>query len=96
MVCATFTYPTTDEDLARIVEPGALPTGEIGNMKKCKEKGFSGGGKMQASFTFLQILRNVWIDDWKSKVYGADFLMASGLTLIGDGLGTVKPVTIKI
>lgn len=86
-VVISFSFSTTDEDLARIFEPGApSPKERLETMMKCKEQGFLVGGIFMPLLPFLsdseehldKMIKDV-------KVSGADFVMASGLTLFGEG-----------
>ncbi|OPX60869.1 MAG: Radical SAM superfamily protein [Methanobacterium sp. PtaB.Bin024] len=86
-VVISFSFSTTDEDLARIFEPGApSPQERLETMKKCKEKGFRVGAICMPLLPFLSDSEER-LDEMigKAKEYGADFLMASGLTLFGEG-----------
>ncbi|NYB53018.1 MAG: radical SAM protein [Methanobacteriaceae archaeon] len=85
-VVLSFSFSTTDERLARIFEPAApSPIERLETMKKCKEAGFLVGAIFMPLLPFLsdgeehldQIIQD-------AKEHGADFVMASGLTLFGD------------
>lgn len=86
-VVLSFSFSTTDENLAKIFEPGApSPQERLETMKKCKDAGFIVGAIFMPLLPFLsdseehldKMIKNV-------KENGADFVMASGLTLFGEG-----------
>lgn len=86
-VVISFSFSTADEDLARIFEPGAPPPHERwGAMRKCKEEGFRVGAIFMPLLPFLSDSEE-HLDEMikKAKESGADFIMASGLTLFGEG-----------
>nr|WP_286244242.1 radical SAM protein [Methanobacterium ferruginis] len=86
-VVLSFSFSTTDEDLARIFEPSApSPQERLETMKKCKEEGFRVGAICMPLLPFLSDSEE-HLDEMIKKVkkYDADFLMASGLTLFGEG-----------
>jgi DNA repair photolyase len=86
-VVLSFSFSTTDEDLARIFEPGApSPQKRLETMEKCKEQGFRVGVLFMPLLPFLSDSEehlDKMVKDAKDN--GADFVMASGLTLFGDG-----------
>ncbi|HMK55001.1 MAG TPA: radical SAM protein [Methanobacteriaceae archaeon] len=86
-VVLSFSFSTTDEKLARIFEPAApSPMERLETMKKCKEEGFTVGAIFMPLLPFLSDCEehlDKMIKD--AKDYGADFVMASGLTLFGEG-----------
>ena len=86
-VVLSFSFSTTDENLARIFEPAApSPIERLKTMKKCKEEGFRVGAIFMPLLPFLSDTEehlDKMIKD--AKDYGADFVMASGLTLFGEG-----------
>jgi len=86
-VVLSFSFSTTDEHLARIFEPGApSPQERLETMKQCKEEGFTVGAIFMPLLPFLSD-REEHLDEMirKVKESGADFVMASGLTLFGEG-----------
>lgn len=86
-VILSFSFSTTDEELARVFEPGApSPIERLETMKKCKEAGFTVGAIFMPLLPFLSDCEehlDKMIKD--AKDHGADFVMASGLTLFGEG-----------
>ena len=86
-VVISFSFSTTDEELARIFEPGApSPQKRLETMKKCKKQGFRVGAIFMPLLPFLSDSEehlDMMIRDVKEN--GADFVMASGLTLFGEG-----------
>jgi DNA repair photolyase len=86
-VVLSFSFSTTDEYLASIFEPAAPPPSErLEAMKKCKEQGFRVGAIFMPILPFLSDSEehlDKMIKD--AKDFGADFVMASALTLFGDG-----------
>ncbi|CDG65615.1 MAG: hypothetical protein PWQ15_1380 [Methanobacterium sp.] len=86
-VILSFSFSTTDEQLARIFEPGApSPQERLKTMKQCKEEGFTVGALFMPLLPFLSD-REEHLEGMirKVKENGADFVMASGLTLFGEG-----------
>lgn len=97
-VVLSFSFSTTDEELARIFEPAApSPIERLETMKKCKEQGFLVGAIFMPLLPFLSDSEehlDKMIKD--AKEYGADFIMASGLTLFGDGPQDCKTRYLKV
>jgi DNA repair photolyase len=91
-VVLSFSFSTTDKELARIFEPAApSPRVRLETMKKCKEQGFRVGAIFMPLLPFLSDSEehlDKMIKD--AKDFGADFVMASGLTLFGDGPNDCK------
>ncbi|MDY9924382.1 SPL family radical SAM protein [Methanobacterium sp.] len=86
-VVTSFSFSTTDEYLSKIFEPGAPPPQErLETMKKCKKEGFLVGAIFMPLLPFLSDTEE-HLDEMikKAKDYGADFILASGLTLFGEG-----------
>ncbi|NYT18360.1 MAG: radical SAM protein [Methanobacteriales archaeon] len=86
-VVISFSFSTLDPKLARIFEPGAPePEVRLETMKKCKKAGFMVGAIFMPLLPYLS-------DDEDSLDYmigrvkeqGADFVLAAGLTLFGEG-----------
>ena len=86
-VVISFSFSTTDEELAQIFEPAApSPLERLEAMKKCKEQGFRVGAIFMPLLPFLSDSEehlDKMIKDVKDS--GADFVMASALTLFGEG-----------
>lgn len=86
-VVLSFSFSTTDEHLANIFEPGApSPKERLETMKQCKDAGFIVGAIFMPLLPFLSDSEehlDKMIQD--VKLNGADFVMASGLTLFGEG-----------
>lgn len=86
-VVISFSFSTTDEELARIFEPAApSPIKRLETMKKYKEAGFLVGAIFMPLLPFLSDSEehlDKMVKD--AKEAGADFVMASGLTLFGEG-----------
>ncbi|WP_321422406.1 radical SAM protein [uncultured Methanobacterium sp.] len=86
-VVTSFSFSTTDENLSRIFEPGApSPQERLETMKECKKQGFLVGAIFMPLLPFLSDTEE-HLDEMIKKVKenGADFILASGLTLFGDG-----------
>lgn len=86
-VVLSFSFSTTEENLAKIFEPGApSPQERLETIKQCKDAGFIVGAIFMPLLPFLsdseehldKMIKNV-------KESGVDFVMASGLTLFGEG-----------
>lgn len=97
-VLLSFSFSTTDENLAKIFEPGAPSLQErLKTIKQCKEAGFIVGAIFMPLLPFLsdseehldKMIKNV-------KENGADFVMASGLTLFGEGPQDCKTSYYKV
>ena len=86
-IVTSFSFSTTHEDLARIFEPGApSPQERLETMRQCKNAGLVVGAIFMPLLPFLSDGEE-HLEDMIKKVkdYGADFILASGLTLFGDG-----------
>jgi DNA repair photolyase len=86
-VVLSFSFSTTEEHLARIFEPGApSPQERLKTMKQCREEGFTVGAIFMPLLPVLSD-REEHLDEMirKVKENGADFVLASGLTLFGEG-----------
>nr|WP_319374307.1 radical SAM protein [uncultured Methanobacterium sp.] len=86
-VVTSFSFSTTDENLSRIFEPGApSPQERLETMKQCKKEGFLVGAIFMPLLPYLSDTEE-HLDEMIKKVKenGADFILASGLTLFGDG-----------
>jgi len=86
-VVTSFSFSTTDENLSRIFEPGApSPQERLKTMKECKKQGFLVGAIFMPLLPFLSDTEE-HLDEMIKKVKenGADFILASGLTLFGEG-----------
>jgi len=78
---------TLDDEVARLLEPGApRPQERLDTMKGCKENGFLTG------IIFIPVLQCLSDSEEDldtmirtAKAYGADFVFIGGLTLFGDG-----------
>ncbi len=91
-VIILFSISTLDEELARIVEPGApRPQERLETMKECKDNGFLTGVNFIPVLPYLsdseEELDTMIIT---AKEYGADFVFVGGLTLFGDGPSDCK------
>jgi DNA repair photolyase len=91
-VITSFSFSNMDEKLAKIFEPGVPSIRErLKTMKRCKEEGFIVGAIFMPLLPFLSdseehldyMIKN-------AKEYGADFIMAAGLTLFGNELQDCK------
>lgn len=83
----SFSFSTMDPELARIFEPGAPgPEVRLKTMKKCKEAGFMVGAVFMPLLPFLSDTEES-LDYMIGRVkkQGADFVLAAGLTLFGEG-----------
>jgi len=86
-VVTSFSFSTTDENLSRIFEPGApSPQERLKTMKECKKQGFLVGAIFMPLLPFLSDTEE-HLEEMIKKVKenGADFILASGLTLFGEG-----------
>jgi DNA repair photolyase len=86
-VIISFSFSNMDEKLAKIFEPGAPSIQKrLKTMKRCKEEGFMVGAIFMPLLPFLSDSEEHLDYMIKTaKEYGADFIMAAGLTLFGDG-----------
>jgi DNA repair photolyase len=86
-VIISFSISTLDENLAKMLEPGApKPIERLDTMKKCKEKGFFTGVCFIPVLPFLSDSEEQIEETIKTvKEYGADFIFVGGLTLFGKG-----------
>jgi len=86
-VITSFSFSNMDEKLAKIFEPGAPSIQErLVTMKRCKEEGFIVGAIFMPLLPFLSDSEEHLDYMIKTaKEYGADFIMAAGLTLFGNG-----------
>ncbi|EKF85881.1 radical SAM protein [Methanobacterium formicicum] len=85
-VVTSFSFSTTDENLSRIFEPGApSPPERLKTMKECKKQGFLVGAIFMPLLPFLSDTEE-HLEEMIKKVKenGADFILASGLTLFGE------------
>jgi len=86
-VITSFSFSNMDEKLTKIFEPGApSPHERLETMKRCKEEGFLVGAIFMPILPFLSDSEE-HLDHMirTAKEYGAEFIMAAGLTLFGDG-----------
>lgn len=82
----TFSISTLDENLAKMLEPGApSPQHRLETMKKCKEKGFFTGIAFIPVLPFLSDSEKD-IDEMikTAKDYGVDYVFVGALTLFGN------------
>jgi len=85
-VIISFSLSTLDENLAKILEPGApAPKERLETMQKCKESGFLTG------ICYIPVLPYLSDSEEKldemiktTKEYGADFVLVGALTLFGN------------
>jgi DNA repair photolyase len=86
-VVLSFSFSTTDEKLARIFEPGVPSLKKrLDTIKKCKDAGFTVGAVFMPLLPFLSDSEEHLDKMFKDvKENGVDFVLASGLTLYGDG-----------
>jgi DNA repair photolyase len=86
-VIISFSFSNMDGKLSKIFEPGApSPHERLETMKRCKEEGFLVGAIFMPILPFLSDSEE-HLDHMirTAKEYGAEFIMAAGLTLFGDG-----------
>ncbi len=86
-VIISFSFSTMDPELASIFEPGAPePKVRLETMRKCKEAGFMVGAVFMPLLPYLTDTEES-LDYMIGRVknQGADFVLAAGLTLFGDG-----------
>jgi DNA repair photolyase len=86
-VIISFSFSTMDPELTRIFEPGAPEPGiRLETMKKCKEAGFMVGAVFMPLLPYLSDSEES-LDYMIGRVKeeGADFVLAAGLTLFGEG-----------
>lgn len=91
-VIISFSFSTMDPELAHIFEPGAPePEVRLKTMKKCKEAGFMVGAVFMPLLPFLSDTEEA-LDYMIGQVRenGADFVLAAGLTLFGEGPADCK------
>jgi DNA repair photolyase len=91
-VIISFSFSNMDGKLAKIFEPGVPSIQErLTTMKRCKEEGFIVGAILMPLLPFLSDSEEHLDHMIKTaKEYGADFIMAAGLTLFGNGLQDCK------
>jgi len=96
-VIISFSISTLDEQLTKILEPGApKPMERLETMKKCKEKGFFTGVCFIPVLPFLSDSEEQLEEMIKTvKNYGADFVFVGGLTLFGNGPTDCKTLYYK-
>jgi DNA repair photolyase len=86
-VIISFSFSTLDPELAQIFEPGAPePEVRLKTMKKCKEAGFMVVAVFMPLLPYLSDTEDS-LDYMIGQVkkQGADFVLAAGLTLFGEG-----------
>ncbi|HCJ66037.1 MAG TPA: radical SAM protein [Elusimicrobia bacterium] len=83
----SFSFSSLDENLRKILEPGAYPVKErLETMKKCRENGFLTGAAFIPVLPFLSDSEEKLEEMIKTaKDYEADFVLVGGLTLFGNG-----------
>lgn len=91
-VIISFSFSTLNDEIARILEPGApSPIKRLKTMKKCSEAGFKTG--------IINMPVLPFISDTKDEIeaiikaansYGGEYILYSGLTLSGDAPGDCK------
>ena len=96
-VIISFSISTTDENLAKIFEPGApRPEERLNTMKKCKEHGFFVGVNLIPVLPYLSDTEEKLDEMIKTaKLYGADFVLAGALTLFGKNPTDCKQLYYK-
>jgi DNA repair photolyase len=84
-VIISFSFSTLNEKLAKILEPGApSPMKRLEAMKKCKDAGFLTGAAFMPVLPYISDTENELEKMVQTaKKYGADFILAGGLTLFG-------------
>ena len=89
----TFSISTLNNDLAKILEPGApSPQERLETMKECKKKKFLTGIAFIPVLPFLSDSeRNLAMMIRTAKEYGADYVFVGALTLFGN-----KPADNKV
>lgn len=97
-VILSFSFSNMDPELAQIFEPGTPKQHErLETMRKCKEAGFMVGAVLMPLLPFLSDTEE-HLDYMigQAKDHGADFVLASGLTLFGDGPDDCKTRYYKV
>lgn len=91
-VIISFSFSTMDPELARIFEPEAPePDVRLETMKKCKEAGFRVGAVFMPLLPYLSDTpESLDYMIGRAKKQGADFVLAAGLTLFGEGPADCK------
>jgi DNA repair photolyase len=85
-VILSFSFSTLDEELAKKLEPGALsPQLRLETMKYCSEQGLLTGMNAMPLLPFISDTREeVEKLIAAAKQYGANYVLAAGLTLFGN------------
>ena len=93
----SFSVSTLDNNLAKILEPGApSPKERLETMLKCKEEGFFVGVNFIPVLPFLSDSEEQLEKTIKTaKEYEADFIFVGGLTLFGKGPADCKTLYYK-
>ncbi len=91
-VIVSFSFSTMDENLAKIIEPGApSPIKRLEAMKKYSDAGFKTGIINMPVLPFLSDSeKGIETMVKASMKYGANYLLYSGLTLYGDAPNDCK------
>jgi len=93
----SFSISTLNENLAKILEPGApKPVERLETMKKCKDEGFFTGVCFIPVLPFLSDAEEQLDETIRTvKKYGADFIFVGALTLFGKGPADCKTLYYK-
>jgi len=96
-VIISFSISTLDEELAKIVEPGApSPKERLETMLKCKQEGFLVGVNYIPVLPFLSDSEEDLDEMIKTaKDYGADYVLIGSLTLFGNEANDCKTLYYK-
>lgn len=91
-VIISFSFSTLDEELARILEPGApSPLERLETLRTCSQYGFKTGLNAIPLLPFISDTDEELERMIKAASdYGADYILAGGLTLFGDNTGDCK------
>lgn len=96
-VIISFSFSSLDENLRKILEPGAFPIKErLETMKKCAENGFLTGAAFIPVLPYISDSEEQLEEMIKTaKDYGANFILVGGLTLFGNGPTDCKTLYYK-
>ena len=91
-VILSFSFSTLDENLAKLLEPGApSPKARLETMRYCKDKGFLVGVNCIPTLPYLSDSEDK-LEGMiaTAKEYGADYILIGGLMLFGSGQADSK------
>src|SRR3990170_2576149 len=86
-VIISFSISTLDEEITRVLEPGApTPLERLETLRSCSKEGFLAGLNCIPALPYLSD-SDVHLEDMirAAREYGADFILIGGLTLFGKG-----------